>query len=347
MAFTMATRTRFALLAPLACLCIAAATLESQEPAGAARAAAARWLDALDATQRAACLHALDSDARLDWHYTPRKRPGVRIGGLTEMQRERLKELLGSVFDDAALHKLEQIRELERVLFELESRPGAAASWRDADDYHVAVFGDPREQERWSWRFEGHHISLTVAGIGETVVGVTPQFLGANPARAVTGSGAGVRVLEREEELARELLGSLDEAQRAKAVVAAELSGDIHSTPGQSVVAAGKLGLGARDMNEDQRALVRGLVELFAGRLRLPFGDPRSARLFDGLEAARFVWIGSGEPGERCYWRLHVASSVFEFDNSQPGANHVHTLWRDADSDFGGAALEASPVEVR
>jgi hypothetical protein len=347
MAFAMATRTLFALLAPLACLCVAAATLESQAPADAARSAAARFLDALDAKQRGEALHPLDSEARLDWHYTPRKRPGVRLGGLTELQRERLMELLASVFDDAALHKLDQIRELERVLFELESRPGAEASWRDADDYHVSVFGDPREQERWSWRFEGHHISLTVAGIGATVVGVTPQFLGANPARVEEGQSAGLRVLEREEDFARELLESLDEAQRAKALVAGELSGDIHSKPGQSVVSAGKSGLGAADMTDEQRALVRRIVELFAGRLRAAPGDPRLAALSEGVATARFVWMGSSEPGERCYWRLHVASSVLEFDNSQPGANHVHTLWRDAESDFGGSALNASPVEVR
>jgi hypothetical protein len=30
---------------------------------------------------------------------------------------------------------------------------------------------------------------------------------------------------------------------------------------------------------------------------------------------------------------------VIEYDNTQDGANHIHTVWRDLERDFGGDAL--------
>lgn len=340
MAFTMPSRILAALCAPLACWMLAAATVETQEPAGGAREALVRWLDALDETQRSRCSLALDDEARKDWNYTPRKRAGLRVGGLGELQQTRLDELLGSVLDSAALGQLQQIRELERVLFELESRPDAPASWRDFDEYYVCVFGDPRSEQPWSWRFEGHHVSLTVSAVGNTVVGVTPLFLGANPARHVAGTGGELRVLAQEEDLARGLFESLDERQRAKARLEHELTGDILGRPG-SAPPEGKLGILAKDLTEEQRSRLRELVELFARRLRGSARERALAQLDRELERARFVWIGGSGPDERCYWRVNAGSAVFEFDNSQPGANHVHTLWRDSGADFGGSDLDA------
>lgn len=340
MARTMASRILAALCAPLACWMLAAATLETQEPAGGAREAAVRWLDALDATQRSRCSFALDDAARMDWGYTPRRRAGLRVGGLSELQQTRLDELLGSVLEGSALRQLQQIRELERVLFKLESRPDAPATWRDFDDYYVCVFGDPRSEQPWSWRFEGHHISLSVAAVGNTVVGVTPLFLGANPARHESDAGGELRVLALEEDLARELFTSLDERQRAKAQLSSELTGDILGVPGKAPP-DGEDGILAVDLSEEQRARLRELVELFARRLRANARERALQRLDRDLERARFVWIGSGDPRERCYWRVTAGEAVFEFDNSQPGANHVHTLWRDRGADFGGPDLEA------
>jgi hypothetical protein len=53
----------------------------------------------------------------------------------------------------------------------------------------------------------------------------------------------------------------------------------------------------------------------------------------------RFAWAGATEPGAGHYWRLHAGSFVIEYDNTQNGANHVHTVWRDLERDFGGDVL--------
>lgn len=335
MACNMRSRILAAVLAALVCWLAATATLAAQTPQDAARAALVRWLDALDEGQRARCLHAYDDPARRDWGYTPRKRAGLRVAGLGELAGGRLNELLASVLEPAALQTLEEIRELERVLFERESRPGAPASWRDYDEYYLSVFGDPRSQAQWAWRFEGHHISINVTGDAERVLSVTPQFLGASPARSEAGTGGERRPLAREEDLGRELFASLDDEQRAKALGAGELTGDIRGTPG--VEPPGPDGLRAAQLTPAQRALLVELVELFAHRSSGAAREGALERLRADLERASLVYLGSLAPLERGYWRVNVGASVFEFDNSQPGANHVHTLWREHGADFGDA----------
>ncbi len=339
MACDMRSRILATLLAFALCWLAAAATLAAQTPQDAARAALVRWLDALDEPQRMRCLHAFEDPARRDWGYTPRQRVGLRVAGLGEHADGRLRELLASVLDSATLHTLEEIRDLERVLFERESRPGAPASWRDYDEYYVSVFGDPRSQERWAWRFEGHHISINFTGEAERVVSVTPQFLGANPARSEAGTGGERRPLAREEDLARELFASLDEEQLAKARSKDELTGDIRGAPGAEP--PGPAGLRSAQLSPAQRALLVELVELFARRLS---GSARDgaleslrAGLREGSAGASLAWAGSLAPLERSYWRVNVGAIVLEFDNSQPGANHVHTLWREHGADFGDA----------
>lgn len=338
MASNMISRILAAALAGLICWSVAAATLAIQTPQDHARATLVRWLDSLDETQRSRCLHAWDDPARRDWGYTPRQRVGVRVAGLGELAGERLNELLGSVLDPATLHTLEEIRSLERVLHERESKPGAPATWRDYDAYYLSVFGDPRSQEHWGWRFEGHHISINVTGRAERVLSVTPQFLGANPARSESGTGGERRPLAREEDLARELFSSLDEDQLAKARSSEELTGDILGRPG--VAPPGPAGLGAAHLKPPQRALLAELVELFARRLSGAARERELERLRSGLDQATLTWTGSLAPRERCYWRVNVGAIALEFDNSQPDANHVHTLWREHGADFGedGAA---------
>jgi len=327
-----------AFLAPFACWCVAAATVRIQQPAGELRAAAARLLDSFDSEQRSLALFTLDAPEFEDWGYTPRRRPGINLKRLGEAPRERVAELLRAALDDRAVHQVEAIRQLETVLFELESKPGAPADWRDSDDYAVSVFGDPRAQDRWAWRFEGHHVSLTFACDGDSLVGVTPQFLGSNPARRDAGATTGVRVLAAEEDLARELFDSLDDTQRAEARIDAELTGDITSKPGRSASLEAR-GLRAGRLNDAQRAKLHALIAAYTSRLRGPLADAELERFERSGDELRFAWIGSTAPGERCAYRVVGESAVIEFDNSQPGANHVHTLWRDVERDFGGEVL--------
>ena len=48
-----------------------------------------------------------------------------------------------------------------------------------------------------------------------------------------------------------------------------------------------------------------------------------------------FVWAGRLEPGEKHYYRIQGPNLLIEYDNTQNDANHIHTIWRDPERDFG------------
>jgi hypothetical protein len=50
---------------------------------------------------------------------------------------------------------------------------------RHSGDYWVSVYGDPEDGRPWSWRFEGHHLSVTMTVAGQEV-SPAPVFFGAN-----------------------------------------------------------------------------------------------------------------------------------------------------------------------
>jgi hypothetical protein len=49
----------------------------------------------------------------------------------------------------------------------------------------------------------------------------------------------------------------------------------------------------------------------------------------------RFAWAGPTERGKPHYYRLQGPRVLIEYDSSQDGGNHIHTVWRDFDGDFG------------
>jgi hypothetical protein len=48
-----------------------------------------------------------------------------------------------------------------------------------------------------------------------------------------------------------------------------------------------------------------------------------------------FAWAGSIEPGKGDYYRIQSPEFLVEYDNTQNGNNHSHTVWRDFNGDFG------------
>jgi hypothetical protein len=47
------------------------------------------------------------------------------------------------------------------------------------------------------------------------------------------------------------------------------------------------------------------------------------------------------ERGQPHYYRVQGGHFVMEYDNTQNEANHVHSVWRDFDHDFGIDLLKA------
>jgi hypothetical protein len=312
------------------------AAIAGPEPADEGDVRAARvYLSTLrPALRREVLLSFADGD-RQNWHYVPRRRRGVTLKEMNEPERRAAHALLRSALSSRGYEKATGVIELEGILREIET-----FGWfRDPGLYTLTIFGEPSETSPWGWRFEGHHLSLNFSSVGRDLVSSTPSFFGANPARVPSGPRAGWRVLSKEEDLARDLLSSLTAAQRARAIVSATAPADIVMSPGRRNPPPAE-GLPVSDMTSAQRAALLGLVAEYLGNVRAGVADERRKEIeAAGVEKIRFAWAGATDRGRGHYYRIQGPTFAIEYDNTQNGANHVHSVWRDLRHDFGADLL--------
>jgi len=57
--------------------------------------------------------------------------------------------------------------------------------------------------------------------------------------------------------------------------------------------------------------------------------------LSEDFDQIRFGWAGGLKFGEPHYYRIQGKTFLIELDNTQANANHVHTVWRDFQGDYG------------
>jgi hypothetical protein len=302
------------------------------QPAPAMRTAVQQLLESLPPDMRARALRPFDDADRADWHYTPRSRGGISFKELDARGRESVHALLKTGLTAAGHRKVVNILELEIVLRELEM----FGLMRDPEKYHLSIYGAPDARKAWSWRFEGHHLSLHFTLAGDRAVATTPSFLGANPAEVREGPRKGLRVLAEEEDSARALLASLDEGQRREAVFSAQTYGDIVTRNADKVAALETAGIPASRFSTVQRDLLLKLIETYANTFEPALAAARMARVRKGgVEAIRYGWAGSTRRGQPHYYRIQGPLFLIEYDASQNGGHHIHTVWRDFDGDFG------------
>jgi Protein of unknown function (DUF3500) len=326
--------TRSLVLATLSWFTLSAAPSFADESAPGARmrAAAQALIASLDERRRARLVLAFTDAQRTDWHYTPRSRPGLSFADLDAAQRDAVHRLLKSALSALGHRKVVNIVELELVLKDIEF---ALSLLRDPEKYSLVIFGTPDAKAPWGWRFEGHHISLNFTVAGDTAVATTPSFFGANPAEVRKGPKQGLRVLASEEDEARKLLGMLDAAQLRTAIVDTRTYGDIVTANKEQVAPLDNRGLEARAMTQEQKAQLRKIIEVYADSFEPHLRAARLARAAEGFDAIRFAWAGSPDKGRQHYYRVQGPKFLIEYDASQNDGNHVHTVWRDYDGDFG------------
>jgi Protein of unknown function (DUF3500) len=98
---------------------------------------------------------------------------------------------------------------------------------RDPGLYYLRVFGEPGGSAPWGWRFGGHHVSLNNLVVDRAVRSTTPCFLGADPASSPLLGPAPLRPLAGAEDLARELVRSLDPGRADRAMLLDRAPADI------------------------------------------------------------------------------------------------------------------------
>ncbi len=201
--------------------------------------------------------------------------------------------------------------------------------------YYFTVFGDPSGADPWGWRVEGHHVSLHFSIWGGKVISMTPFFFGANPAEVRSGPKSGLRILGARQDMALELMNSLDAGQRSK-VLLYDLAPYVIVTCNCSKVSLpGEQGLKAAKMSETQKKMLKTLVAEYVNQVRSDLAEQKLAELEEeGYDRLHWAWAGPAKAGEKHYYRIHGGNFVIEYDNRQNDANHIHSVWRDVENDF-------------
>jgi len=312
---------------------IAAVSPRPASPAAKQMASAARaFLGALDAEQKKLAQHRWDDADRQSMHFVPMVRSGVPLKRLDSKQRALAHALVRTGLSDQGYRKATQIMELETVLAELEKNPVR----RDPELYYVWVFGDPAADAPWGWKFEGHHLSLNVTLVSGAVVVMTPTFFGANPAEVRSGPLKGRRALAQEEDRARELLSSFTGEARKKVIIDQDAPDDVLTAQISEPKPLDEEGVLGKDMSAKQKQMLSALLAEYAGRLPAETAKERLEKIQQaGLDKLRFAWAGGTKRGEPHYYRVTGPGFAVEYDNTQNGANHIHSVWRDFNNDFG------------
>ena len=331
-----------------ACAALTAGSMVAAQRSSPAMAGAAtRLLSALTPEQRQQAVFAFDADERTHWHFIPTEmfaRKGLLIRSMTEPQRKLAHDLMKAGLSQRGYMTATSIMNLETVLKALEAAQRAAAPTpprgqvleRDPEKYFFSIFGTPSEKSTWGWRVEGHHVSLHFTVVNGTLVASSPSFFGSNPAEVRDGAKKGLRILGAEEDAARALLQSLDASQKATAIINATAPGDMVTMNTLDITPLSPSGLGAGAMTAAQRDLLMKLLEVYTGTVAADLAEDRTAKLRKaGVEKIAFAWAGETERGKKHYYRIQGPTFLVEYDNTQNDGNHIHSVWRDFDGDFG------------
>lgn len=303
----------------------------------AMQAAASALLESLDAGQRQAVWGRLSQAEQDDWTYLPGERPGLLLGELAVEQRELAFDLLHTAFSRRGVCDLLMVMRTEDIRRELSPADPTPLPHLDPP-YWLRILGTP-SAEPWSWRISGHHLVAHATVVGDRVA-TTPQFFGAQPAEVGSGPHRGFQSLPREQDLARELVLILEDDQRRLATASATAPEDILSGQDASVLSFPAVGLSRSGMDRRQGDLLEALVRQYLDRSPAAVADQAWSEISEaGWDDVRFTWSGGLERGTGHYYAVTGPTFVLEYDNTQESGNHVHSVWRDRQRDFGADLL--------
>lgn len=309
--------------------------------------AADAFLKSLDREQASIARFEFDAKERTNFHYVPDAnfqqtygypRPGLTYIRMQAHQRHLADTLLAAGLSPAGFAKAKTIMSLEDILRISE---GDVAGRRDPLKYYFSIYGEPSATGTWGWGAEGHHVSLHFTLKGGKLVASSPTFFGTNPNITMEGPRKGLAPLKQEGDLAFELLGKLTAEQKTKAIVADKAYNDmLTAADTRAKLENQPAGLAASEMTSEQYDLLKEIIAVFANNVT---AEAAAARVAEAGSTDRsklmFAWAGATEPGKGDYYRIQAPTFLIEYDNVQNDANHVHSIWRDYDGDFGRDVL--------
>ncbi len=301
--------------------------------------AANHLIDSLTPEQKAKALIPFeDEKQRFDWHFIPKERKGLPLREMQPYQQRLATALIAAGLSQQGFIKATTIMSLEDVLRIMEKDSGER---RNPEKYYVSIFGTPATKGVWGYSIEGHHLSQNYT-IVNGKISDSPSFFGTNPAKVPEGPRKGLRVLAQEEDLGRDLMTSLTPAQQATATVDKTAYKDIISFNSRKAAIEGKpSGLLASKMTPAQFNKLMVLLEMYANNMPEQQAQARMDKVKAAGKNIYFAWAGVTNVGGPHYYRVQTDTFLVEYDNTQNDNNHVHSVWRDFNGDFGLDLLKA------
>jgi len=318
-------------------LCAAALNAVLARPAGPRAGArmlraANELLSAFGEEERKKLLFDYGSDERFNWHFIPKERKGLALKDMKEEQRSKVTALLAASLSEAGVKRAQDIMGLEEVLREIEGPTRRFP--RDPLLYHVWIFGTPSKSDRWGWRFEGHHLSMSFTLNGTEVLSATPIVHGANPALVKEGPKKGLRVLGNEEDLARAFVTLLDESQ----IKLCKGEGDPEEVPGtEKAKYTGPFpaGITGEKLTAEQKEALRKLLRQYATSLEEESAGALLREAEGDLKDIHFAWRGGLKAGVPHSYMAHSSGFMINYINAQNDAAHIHSCLRLLKGEFG------------
>ena len=269
-----------------------------------------------------------EDPSRENWHFFPNwsGRTGVPLYRLSAEQRLLVKKMVELLLSEDGFLEYENLRLIHGIRKDLN------ASDNLMHRYSISIFGKPSEKSTWGWRLEGHHLSLNCTLVNGQSFSVTPSFWGASPVRVSNGKYAGLELFEQEHKLSLKLIKSLSDSQKQQA--------EVDSGNGPEAVSRVSRedyknlpGIPFLELSEGQQNWLEQIVLLFAEKYRPAIVEQinNHKKIFDP-STLRFSYAFSSR-GYISYFCIITSEYLIEFDNQ--GGNHIHSVWRDFDGDFG------------
>jgi hypothetical protein len=307
-------------------------------------ASANKFLASLDDAQRAKAVYNFkDESQRKRWSNLPTsfvKRGGLRMGDLTEPQREAVRALLAVALSPRGAEKVRQIVEADEVLKKTDRGgpgrpvgPGGQAMFGH-DEYYISFLGQPSSSEPWMIQFGGHHLGINITLVGARAT-IAPSHTGVQPA-IYEFEGKTVRPLGHEIDKSFALLSSLDEAQRKQAILGFQMH-DLVLGPGRDGQTIQPEGIKGSALTEKQRELLLDLAGEWTGIMIEDAAKAKMDELKTNVAELWFAWSGPIEKGKG-YFRIQGPTVVIEYAPQRLGGDetrHIHTIYRDPTNDYG------------
>lgn len=306
-------------------------TAAMQKVTGEMVTAATALIASLDDAQTQKLRFPFDVEQRENWGFIPRERKGLPLTDLDEKQTALVRTLLKTAVSEPGLVKVDTIMALEAFLGEIEKRP----DFPNPKNYFTSIFGEPKAGGTWSWRFEGHHLSLNYTIVDGKAVSVTPSFFASNPGEVmIEHKMKGTRPLAAEEDLARAIATTLKESGK-QVVYSDQAPVEILTAEDRKAKQLDPVGVPASEMTATQQSALMELIAEFANRHRKELAEADIAKIKADLPNLHFGWAGGLKRGEPYYYRIQGTTFLVEVADVKDNANHIHAVWRDQSNDFG------------